>query len=210
MQVVNLKEVGIEATARSAAAALGKGGVIIFPTDTLYGLGADAFSDEAVARIYTIKGRDEKKPIHAIVSDLEMAGQYGIVDDMIYQLAEKLPKGKVTFVVKKKPGVDTGIARSIETFGFRIPDSSFCRTLAGAFGRPLTATSANRSGQDTPRDLSGIIVQLGSDTGIDLAIDAGALPASSPSTVVDVSTGEAIILREGAVSKSEIEHVLGF
>ena len=209
MEIVSLKQVGIEAAASDAAAVLRGGGVVLFPTDTLHGLGADAFSDNVVAKIYAIKGRDEKKPIHAIVADLEMAAEYGVIDDVVRRLSERLPKGKVTFIVKKRPGVSGGIASGIETFGFRIPDNEFCIALSRAYGAPYTATSANRAGEKPARSVAEIVRQLGGDAGIELAIDAGGLHESEPSTVVDVSDGEVRILREGPITQEEINRELG-
>jgi len=188
-----------------AASALSAGGVILYPTDTLYGLGADAFSDEAVAKIYDIKGRDDHKPIHAIVSDLDMASEYGVISDLVFRLAEQLPKGKITFIVKKKTSLNTGIVSGMNTFGFRIPDNDLCVALTHTFQKPITATSANKSGRTPPNSATGVIEQLGGDiTHIDLVIDAGELPASAASSVIDVSSGEIKILREGAIPSAEI------
>ena len=210
MEIVSLKQVGIKAAASNAAAVLQESGVILFPTDTLYGLGADAFSNEAVDKVYAIKGRDEKKPIHAIVADLEMAAEYGVIDDVVRRLSERLPKGKITFIIKKRPGLSGGIASGIETFGFRIPDNEFCIAIAKAFGKPFTATSANVAGQKPERTLAAVLTQLGGNAKtIDAAFDAGELPDREPSTVVDVSDGEVRILRKGPVSIEEINRELG-
>ena len=213
MEIVSLEQIGTEAVAFDAAAVLKSGGVILFPTDTLYGLGADAFSDEAVGKIYAIKGRDEKKPIHAIVADIGMASEYGVIDDTVKRLSEKLPKGKVTFVVKKQPHVQGGIANGIDTFGFRIPDNEFCIAIAKAFGKPFTATSGNIAGQKPERTLASVLAQLGAAAQlIDIAFDAGDPPAGGaepkPSSVVDVSGPELRILREGAISAADIRRAL--
>lgn len=188
--------------ASKAAQVLRTGGVVLYPTDTLYGLGADALSDEAVARLYMLKGRDEHKPIHAIVSDLEMVSQYGEVDERVRTLILKLPKGKVSCIVRKKEGVERGIAKSIDTFGFRIPDHAFCQAMLAAYGGPITATSANLAGKATGRSADEILAQIGER--VDLVIDAGELAVSAPSTVVDVSQRELQIVREGAVSAEEV------
>ncbi len=209
MEVVRLTKENIDEIAARAAAVLRAGGLILYPTDTLYGLGTDAFSDTAVDKIYAIKGREEGKPIHAIVSDLEMASKYGAVDDRVRTLAEKLPKGKITFVVRKKNEVGGGIARAIDTFGFRIPDNDFCTALTRAFGGPITATSANRSGEKPRSVLKEILLQFGAAVkGIDLIIDAGELPACEPSSVVDLSGAEPKVIREGAIASTDIYGVL--
>ncbi len=179
------------------------GGAVLYPTDTLYGLGADAFSDEAVARIYAIKGRDERKPIHAIVADLAMAETYAEVNDRARKLAEKFLPGPLTLILKKKPEFTSGIGTGMTTIGIRIPDNAFCLTLARTFGKPFTTTSANLAGAEPLRSVPDILDQLGEKAAaIDLAIDAGVLLESKPSTVVDVSTGDMKILREGAIPTS--------
>lgn len=191
--------------AEKAAVVLRAGGVVLYPTDTLYGLGADALSDEAVAKIFSIKGRDEGKPIHAIVSDIDMACQYASVSGFARLLDNKLPKGKITFVSAKKDDVRTGIAKGMSTFGFRIPEHEFCIRMAQAFGRPVTATSANRAGDQPLNSIDEILLQLGErSSGVDLIIDGGSLPVSQPSTVIDFTHDHPLILREGAVAASDV------
>jgi len=192
-----------------AATVLSGNGVILYPTDTLYGLGVDAFSDEAVSRLYAIKGRDEKKPIHAIVADMTMAARYGHVNNLAQALAEAFFPGPLTLILKKKEWVDTGIGRGRDTIGIRVPKNSVCIRLARAFDIPITTTSANLSGQPTEYSVATILEQLGSRaSGISLAIDGGELPPSAPSTIVDVSSGRAIMLREGAIAASEIAKIV--
>lgn len=212
METLQLDEVGVEAAALRAAAILASGGAVIYPTDTLYGLGADAFSDEAVARVYEIKGRWEGKPMHAIVSDVAMATQYGEIDMSTYSLIAKLPKGKVTFVVKKKPSLNTGIVRDIDTFGFRIPDNEFCIAMVKAFGKPVTATSANKSGVSAPAPLSIEAVLPHFDEKaralISLIVDTGPLPDPVPSSVVDLSGETPRLIREGAVPTEALRQAI--
>ncbi|OGG73087.1 threonylcarbamoyl-AMP synthase [Candidatus Kaiserbacteria bacterium RIFCSPLOWO2_01_FULL_53_17] len=187
-----------------AADILRSGGVILYPTDTLYGLGADALSDTAVKKVRQIKGRDEGKPIHAIVADLAMAVEYAEVNDVARKLATKFLPGPLTLILKKKAGIKTGIAKGINTFGIRIPDNRFCLDLAQEFRKPFTTTSANLAGTKPERSVEKILTQLGERAElIDLVIDAGDPPAGGgerlPSTVVDVSEGELKILREGTI-----------
>jgi L-threonylcarbamoyladenylate synthase len=188
-----------------AALAIEYGGVIIYPTDTLYGLGVDAMSDSAVKRLYDVKGRDEGKPIHAIVSDMQMIERYAHLDGAARILAERFLPGPLSLILKKREGIETGIAKGIDTFGVRIPDNAFCRELVDKFGGPITTTSANRSGMHPMRSVEAIIEQLGENAShVAVAIDAGELPARAPSTVVDCSGERPVILREGAISSSEI------
>ena len=188
-----------------AAGTLRSGGVIVYPTDTLYGLGADAFSDETVAKIYAIKGRDRKKPIHCVVADLTMAAEYVELSDAARKLAEEFLPGPLTILLRKKKELNSGIARGNDTIGIRIPDYDFCIELAKAFGKPFTTTSANKAGEANILSIVGIQKQLGKAVDdIDLAIDAGVLPMSLPSTVVNLVSGSPSILREGEISTSEI------
>jgi L-threonylcarbamoyladenylate synthase len=217
LETVRLTEENRQEAVARASAVLGSGGVILYPTDTLYGLGADAFSDEAVAKVYSIKGRDEKKPIHCIVLDIQTAQRYTEVNDLARKLAEKFLPGPLTLVLKKsaqgrsalggKSQVDSGIGRDTYTIGIRIPQNEFCLELARTFG-PYTTTSANVAGAEGLRSVPEILAQLGEHASmIDLAIDAGELPQRKPSTVVDVSSSEVKILREGAISAAEISQV---
>jgi L-threonylcarbamoyladenylate synthase len=197
-------EPGAEAEiAARAADVFRAGGVVLFPTDTLYCLGADALSTTAVDTIYAIKGRDDKKPIHALVSSVDMAAQYADIPEQGSELLAKAP-GLVTLVARKKEHVTTGITRDIDTFGFRIPQHVLCEALITTFGGPLTATSANASGSvPATQSLGAILAQLGPAVSlIDLAIDGGVLPSRAPSTVVDIAHGTPTILREGAASRS--------
>lgn len=192
-----------------AEAVLASGGVILYPTDTLYGLGVDALSDEAVAKLYVIKGREAGKPIHCIVADMEMAQRYAEVTPLAVSLAWRFLPGALTLILKKKPGTGSGIARGIDTIGIRIPLNDFCRALARRFGKPYTTTSANVSGAAPGRSVDDILEQLG-ERGrlIDLVIDAGELPLRLPSTVVDASSGQLLMLREGAIPVRDIDNAV--
>ena len=205
VRITNTEDITL--AVQKAADVLRAGGVILYPTDTIYGLGADALSDIAVAKIYAIKGRDEGKPIHALLSSVEMAEQYAEIPK---EIRDNITPAPISFIFKKKLGFDTGITKNIETFGFRIPDNTFCLELTKKFNGPVTATSANKSGEQPEVSIETILEQLG-DTAknIDLVIDAGILKPSLPSTVVDMSSGMPVILREAAVPAEEIKKIFG-
>lgn len=209
METIRLTKENFGEAATRAAAVLRAGGILLYPTDTLYGLGADAFSDEAVAKVYAIKGRDEKKPIHCVVADLKMVETYADVNDAARKLAQQFLPGPLTLVLKKKTNVDFGIARGIETVGIRIPDNEFCLDLAKKFG-PYTTTSANVASAQSERTVEKILEQLGERASIiDLAVDAGELPERKASTVVDASSGAARVLREGAIPAEDVLAIPG-
>jgi L-threonylcarbamoyladenylate synthase len=209
MEIVNLIQVGSGLATIKAATVLRSGGVILYPTDTLYGLGADAFSDAAVDKVYAIKGRNARNPMHAIFSDLAMVEEYAELSDTARKLAEKFLPGALTLVLKKKKGFTGGIARKMETIGVRIPDDAFCIGTAKAFGKPFTATSANLAQNPVLLSVEEILSQLGSAAKeIDLVIDSGMLPLRPPSTIVSLANGALEFLRIGAIPKSEIESAL--
>ncbi|MBI5456165.1 threonylcarbamoyl-AMP synthase [Candidatus Kaiserbacteria bacterium] len=188
-----------------ASGMLQRGGVIIYPTDTLYGLGADALSDEAVAKVYEIKGRNEGKPMHAVFADMEMVREYAEVNDTAEKLAERFLPGALTLILIKKPQFNAGFVKGIDTIGVRIPDNEFCLELARTFGKPYTATSANIAGQVPQLSVEKVLEQLGPNAkGVDQVIDGGVLSMRQPTTVVRVANGEIFILREGAILKEEI------
>lgn len=198
-------DTGLGECVLKASGVLRRGGVIIYPTDTLYGLGADAFTDEAVAKVYAIKGRDEGKPMHAVFADLKMVEEYAEVNDAAKILAERFLPGALTLVLKKKIGLNAGIVKGIETVGIRIPDNEFCLELARALGKPYTATSANKSGQVPEVSVERICVQLGDAVHlVDIAIEAPLFPMRPPTTVVNVASGAPVILREGAIPADQI------
>jgi len=205
MERIQLTNENLAACVAKAAEVLRAGGVILYPTDTLYGLGADAFSDAAFQRVCEIKDRDERRPIHAVFENLAMAEAYAEISPLGRRLAEAFLPGPLTLVFKKKPAVTTGIGHNLSSIGVRIPKNKFCLALAHEFGKPYTTTSANMSGAESPATFEGIIKQLGGNTElIDLAIEGGALPAYLRSTVADVRNDKPHILREGAISAAEI------
>jgi len=206
MSVENIPlEKSLKECVEKAAVVLERGGVILYPTDTLYGLGADSLNKEALEKIYAIKGRDEGKPIHSIVASLDAASAYGEVNDAARTLGDTFFPGPLTLLLQKKESVPEWAVSGRSTFGIRIPNNIFCIELARAFGKPYTATSANTSGMKPERNIEAILQQLGDRADlIDLIIDAGELPESLPSTVVTVESGQAAVVREGAIQKIKL------
>lgn len=189
MERVILTDHNIEEAAKKAADVLRRGGVILYPTDTLYGLGAMYGEEE---KIYKIKERDPEKPLSYVVSDIDAAVTYAAVTPLAQTLADTFLPGKLTIVLST-------------TFALRVPANVFCLALTNAFDKPFTATSANKAGQEPEHSVDAILAQLGEAAeNIDLIIDAGELPPSAPSTVVDAREMAPIIVREGAVSSAEI------
>lgn len=188
-----------------AVEVLRDGGVIVYPTDTLYGLGGDALSDKALEKIREIKGRDANKPMPCIASSFEMAEKYVMFDRRAMTLANKFWPGALTLVLKKREGIETGIFRTVSTVGIRIPKNPFCLSLLERLGRPIISTSANKSGEKPEKSVENILKQLGEDI---FAVDQGEVHEDKPSTVVDLSSDEVRVLREGAIPTLEIEKAL--
>lgn len=190
-----------------AAALIKAGRLVVYPTETLYGIGADATNAEALRRVYEIKGREGAKPLLIIVDAFER------LQPLVHQVTPEARSlmsafwpGPLTLVFRASSQVPDEMTAGTGTIGARIPSSTFCRALVRACGGPITSTSANRAGEPTPKTIGEIRKAL--SDGIDLFIDAGALPASAPSTVVDVTTSPPRLLREGAVLWDHIERTL--
>lgn len=190
-----------------AAKVLRAGGVVLYPTDTVYGLGADALSRDAVRKIFSLKGRSAGNPISVVVEDLQSAEAFVAINSAAKKLAEAFWPGPLTIVLRKREVVPNELSGGRETLGIRVPNNSFCRLLAEEFGRPFTTTSANKAGAGECRSVDDVQASLGGNfDAIDLVVDGGQLMSTAPSTVVNVSGATPLILREGAIPSA---HVLG-
>lgn len=178
------------------------GQCIVLPVDTCYILVVDALNEDAVKRLYNLKNRPEKKPIHAIVSSVEQARKIGIMNRKAERLLENLTPGPITLVVKKKDIVPDILAANTGTIGIRIPDSPCLLQFCAQYGRPVTATSANISGEDiisAPEAASRI---FGDEIRYCVAVDR--FLYDDLSTVIRATGDEIEILRAGAVSKEDV------
>ena len=191
-----------------AVAVLRRGGLIGIPTDTVYGIAANALDEDAVDRVFRLKGREDTSPIPVLVGEVEDLFIYGRdVTDEAVALAEAFWPGQLTIVVRKSGSIPPVVSGGLDTVGLRIADHLVPRRLVSALGAPITATSANISGSESLTSALSVAEQLGAS--LDLVLDGGQLVASKPSTVIDATFRPARILREGAVSRAEIEHVTG-
>jgi L-threonylcarbamoyladenylate synthase len=189
-----------------AADVVRSGGLIVYPTETLYGIGADASDPAAIRKVHEAKGRTERKPILVIVDSVEMMLPYVETVSLAARiLMEKLWPGPLTLVFKASGLVSSELVQNTGTIGIRIPSSRLCLRLLAHLRVPLTSTSANSSGEKPLRTIKKIQGRL---TGIDLYLDAGELPESQPSTIVDVSGDIPRVLRGGAVTTESIKQVL--
>ena len=187
---------------------LKEGGILLYPTDTLYGLGVDALNGEALKRLRSLKGREEGKPISIIVADMEMAEKYAEVTALARKLAEAFLPGKLTLILNAKPILPLELTAGSGTIGIRIPNHLLCLNLARELGRPYTATSANVSDLPPQSTVPAILAQFGTKAGLrGRVIDSGELLESMPSTVVDARGERPVIIRNGAIFKEDIERV---
>ncbi len=188
---------------KSAAEAIKKGKLVVYPTDTLYALGCNALDENAVARVFKVKRRATNKPLPIAVASLAMMKKYALVDKRALRIAKEFLPGALTLVLKKKrlPGVLTA---GRDDVAIRIPDSEIALKLIKLAGVPVVATSANISEQAPPISPKEVLEQI---KDADIILDAGNLKARVPSTILDL-TGEPKVLREGKVDKSALKKIL--
>jgi L-threonylcarbamoyladenylate synthase len=195
--------------ARIAAEALAAGELIILPTETVYGLAADAANPEAVARLYEAKGRPRFNPLIAHVADWPMAARVAKLDDRARRLAQAFWPGPITFVAPiNAPDLVCDLARAgLDTVAVRAPAHALARAVIDAFGRPIVAPSANRSGRPSPTTFADALAETGAAAAVRL--DGGACEIGLESTVVALLDGPPRLLRPGAVTRAEIEALIG-
>jgi L-threonylcarbamoyladenylate synthase len=174
------------------------GGVIGFPTDTAYGLGADPFNVQAVAKIFKLKGRPETKPILLLVDSLEMAKRISRPLPILDSVAKAFWPGPLTLVLPAKSSVPQSVTAGTGTVGVRLPIAPFATELTRRLGNPITATSANLSGQTSCITAEEVRAQLQDQ--LPILVDGGTLPARSGSTLLDLTVTPPVLLREGPVS----------
>jgi L-threonylcarbamoyladenylate synthase len=190
-----------------AVAALKAGQVIVYPTDTLYGLGADIFNDDAVEKIFKIKKREKTYPLSVAVADIKELEKIAFVDDISKRLIKTFLPGKLTIVMKKKNNVSDLVTGGLDKVAIRIPNNKVALELLSKFG-PLTATSANIHGKKPPVNIYEIGMQL-NVSDIAICIDDGKLDGK-PSTIVDLTKKPFKIIRKGTISEKEIMDVISY
>ncbi len=181
------------------------GGLVAFPTDTVYGLGALAFDGHAVSQLYDVKERGMDKAIPVLIGDLEQLVRVSSgTNSMCMKLARRFWPGALTLVVPRHPSIPEAVT-PLPTVGVRMPKFGPAQDLLRLTG-PLAVTSANVTGQGSPSTTPGVVAQLGGR--IPLILDGGVTPGGMPSTVVDCTGSQPVILREGPISLEEILQAL--
>jgi L-threonylcarbamoyladenylate synthase len=202
---------------RLSAAALGEGeyieianllrggGLAAIPTDTVYGVAVDASREEAVDRVFRLKGRPRNQPVILLVESVEMAAELTCPPPIFAALAARFWPGPVTFVLPA-PGMSDALTGGTGTIALRWPASGVAVRIIRALGGPITSTSANRSGEKVAISADGVASAL---AGIDLLVDGGPLGEGPASTLVDLTSDPPRLLRQGPVSYAEIDRFLG-
>ncbi len=190
-----------------ASLVLQKGGLVAFPTDTFYALGADPFSPLSIERVFLVKERDRSKPLLLLASNLEMVA---MAVEEIPPLARKLIHsfwpGPLTLVMKASSRLPTLVTGGTFKVGLRVPNSKVSLALLNKVGFPLTGTSANLTGGKDPTSAEAVLLALKGR--IDMILDGGSTPGLAPSTILDMTTDPPIVLREGSIPLKEIVYYL--
>jgi L-threonylcarbamoyladenylate synthase len=193
-----------------AAEILRAGGLVVFPTETVYGLGGDAANPMAVARIFEAKGRPRFNPLIAHVPGLAEAERHARLHPIARALAERFWPGPLTIVAPREPNSDVAelACAGLSTIALRAPAHPMARALLAAFGKPIVAPSANRSGHVSATTAQHAAEDLGA--AVDLVLDAGPTPIGLESTIVAIDDdGRAALLRPGAIARDVIEMITG-
>jgi L-threonylcarbamoyladenylate synthase len=201
----------LKLTFRGAVAALRRGGAVIFPTETAYGLGADANNVRAVRNVYATKGRG-RQPMHVLVADIRMAETFTAISPAERRVIRALMPGALTLVVRLPYDAPLSyklLSAGTGTIGIRIPDSPIARRLTRELGNPITAPSANPAGGNTPYTIEESLKQfVARRRKPDGYLDVGELPRVRPSTLARIEGEKVFILRRGPITKKEIVKVV--
>lgn len=195
-----------EALLSECAQIIKDGGLVAFPTETVYGLGANALDDAACAKIYEAKMRPQDKALLCHVCGVEMAEKIAFLDDRARRLISRFTPGPVTVIVPKKPCIGNVVSAGMDTVGLRFPSNSISMKLIELAGVPIAAPSANISSFPPPTDGKQTIENLNGR--VDAIIDGGATSVGVESTIVSL-VGDVKILRHGAISDDKIMEALG-
>ncbi len=205
MEIIRIKDTRVEEAATNAAVVLRAGGIILYPTDTLYGLGVDASNKEALLKLYALKKRSIFKTALIAVHSISSIEEYGHMTADARVLADRFLPGALTLVLKAKETILQEIVRDDGTVGIRMPNDAICMALNKAFNSAYTSTSANISEHPTASTVEEILAQFGEQAGlIDLVIDDGPRAGGKPSTIVSCVGREVTILRDGALSRETL------
>lgn len=191
-----------------AAHVIKHGGLVAFPTETVYGLGADSFNEDAVRNIFKAKGRPSDNPLISHIADLGDIERFAReIPDCAIKLAEEFWGGPLTMVLKKRKGIPDSVTAGLDTVAVRLPSHSIANALIRLSGTAIAAPSANLSGSPSPTTAGHCIADL--DGRVDMIIDGGDSMIGIESTVVDCTTEVPTILRPGMISAEDMREIIG-
>jgi len=192
-----------------AVTVLKRGGVIVYPTDTVYGLGANACDWYAVEQVFKIKKRPFSRPLPIIARNIKWVAELAFVPPKLEKILSEIWPGPTTVILPKKEVIPSIVTAKRKSVGIRIPDYILTDKLLGRFGYPLTATSANISGEEATGDIKKIIEMFHNEIWKpDLILDAGVLPSCEPSTILDLTTIKPKIVRVGPTKPERLWEIL--
>jgi L-threonylcarbamoyladenylate synthase len=190
-----------KATIQRAAQTLEKGGVIIYPTDTVYGLGCNPFNEDAVKRVFKIKG-ERTKPLPILASNVKEIEKIAQVTEKVLKLAEKFWPGPLAIVLPKKPSLPSIVTCDLDSVAVRVPNHEVALELIRLSGGLLVGTSANKSRKKPPQTASEAAKQIGEE--VDIILDGGPTPIGASSTIIDLTGEKPRIVRHGPLKMSDI------
>ena len=191
----------------TAAEIIKGGGLVALPTETVYGLGADALNEQAVENIFKAKGRPQDNPLIVHIGDISDLEKYGYTSDMAFELAEAFWPGPLTIIVKKRDIIGAVVSAGLDTVGIRMPSHEGMLSVIRRSGRPIAAPSANTSGKPSPTRAVHVLDDMRGK--IEAVLDGGDCEIGLESTVVDTTGEKAVILRPGAITADMMAEVLG-
>ena len=192
---------------KEPAKILRDGGIVVFPTETVYGIGANALNEEAVKNIYKIKNRDINKPLSILISNMEMINQVAEnITELEYKLMKKFFPGPFTIIINKKEIIPDVVTANKKTVGVRMPNEKIALKLIEMAGVPIATPSANISGKPSGTNIEDIKRDFKEN--VDFYIDGGESKIGVPSTIVQVINGVPHILRQGVITEEEIKKVM--
>ena len=194
-----------EEAVKEAAEAISAGKLVVYPTETVYGIGADIYNETAVKNLYLTKKRPFDMPLSVAVSDIKMLEKVAVLNENADKLAKAFFPGPLTIIVKKQPSVPDIVTSSSQKVGIRIPDNRFALELIKRTG-PIITTSANLHSHPDAINVDAAIKDF--DSAVDVYIDAGACNLGKPSTIVWLMDDQFEIIRQGAISEKQIMEVL--
>jgi L-threonylcarbamoyladenylate synthase len=207
MKTIKISESGIDTAIREASRTITEGGLVAFPTETFYGIGARYDDSQVLRRLYQLKNRPRDNAIPVIIGENEqLSWLTPLVNPLAAKLIERFWPGPLTLLFRALSDISVFISAGTGKVAVRIPGRSFALDLARAISLPVTATSANISGMppsDNPGDVACVL-----GGGLDLLIDGGRTPGGKPSTIVDVTGEKMCIVREGAIPEEELRSAL--